>query len=73
MIEFSKTAGSSRHRKIMAEVQKHGTAQNEIEQLTYKELADATDDFSENSKIGEGGFGIVYKGHIKSIDQVCFL
>jgi hypothetical protein len=28
---------------------------------TYKELRDATNDFSPASKIGEGGFGSVYK------------
>uniref|UniRef100_A0A5B7A0E9 Protein kinase domain-containing protein n=1 Tax=Davidia involucrata TaxID=16924 RepID=A0A5B7A0E9_DAVIN len=33
---------------------------------TYKELRIATDDFSPTNKIGEGGFGSVYKGRLKN-------
>lgn len=32
-----------------------------VELFTYKELRHATDDFSDSNKIGEGGFGPVYK------------
>ncbi|XP_071725744.1 cold-responsive protein kinase 1-like [Rutidosis leptorrhynchoides] len=32
---------------------------------TYKELKSATDDFSPANKIGEGGFGPVYKGRLR--------
>ncbi|KAJ8467233.1 hypothetical protein OPV22_029785 [Ensete ventricosum] len=32
---------------------------------TYKELKNATDDFSPANKIGEGGFGSVYKGRLR--------
>nr|AMM42957.1 LRR-RLK [Vernicia montana] len=32
---------------------------------TYKELKNATEDFSPANKIGEGGFGSVYKGRLK--------
>uniref|UniRef100_A0A1J3FJ79 Putative LRR receptor-like serine/threonine-protein kinase n=1 Tax=Noccaea caerulescens TaxID=107243 RepID=A0A1J3FJ79_NOCCA len=31
----------------------------------YREIRQATDDFSAENKIGEGGFGSVYKGHLK--------
>ncbi|XP_044946018.1 L-type lectin-domain containing receptor kinase IX.1-like [Hordeum vulgare subsp. vulgare] len=31
----------------------------------YGELAIATDDFSDEKKLGEGGFGSVYRGHLK--------
>ncbi|CAH8378624.1 unnamed protein product [Eruca vesicaria subsp. sativa] len=31
-------------------------------QIDYRSIQTATDDFSENNKIGEGGFGDVYKG-----------
>ncbi|XP_057486176.1 cold-responsive protein kinase 1-like [Actinidia eriantha] len=34
--------------------------------FTYKELRIATDDFSPINKIGEGGFGSVYKGKLKN-------
>ncbi|XP_042483522.1 cold-responsive protein kinase 1-like [Macadamia integrifolia] len=32
---------------------------------TYRELKNATDDFDQANKIGEGGFGSVYKGRLK--------
>ncbi|CAL9193794.1 cold-responsive protein kinase 1-like [Musa acuminata AAA Group] len=32
---------------------------------SYKELSSATEDFSPGNKIGEGGFGSVYKGKLK--------
>ncbi|XP_019196924.1 PREDICTED: putative serine/threonine-protein kinase [Ipomoea nil] len=34
--------------------------------FSYNELAEATDDFSSRNKIGEGGFGSVYKGTLKN-------
>ncbi|KAA8527146.1 hypothetical protein F0562_008625 [Nyssa sinensis] len=37
-----------------------------VNQYTYKELRMATDDFSPTNKIGEGGFGSVYKGRLKN-------
>ncbi|XP_050220271.1 cold-responsive protein kinase 1 [Mercurialis annua] len=36
-----------------------------VKLYTYKELRNATDDFSADHKIGEGGFGSVYKGRLK--------
>ncbi|KAK1284275.1 putative LRR receptor-like serine/threonine-protein kinase [Acorus calamus] len=36
-----------------------------VRTYAYKELKHATDDFSEHNKIGEGGFGSVYKGRLK--------
>ncbi|KAL9148180.1 hypothetical protein ABFS82_12G025000 [Erythranthe guttata] len=32
--------------------------------FAYKDLASATDNFSDKKKLGEGGFGGVYKGHL---------
>ncbi|KAL4581073.1 hypothetical protein LXL04_017281 [Taraxacum kok-saghyz] len=37
--------------------------------FSYKELARATSNFSEQEKLGEGGFGGVYRGFIKEIDS----
>lgn len=37
--------------------------------FTYQELKDATQNFSTDSLIGEGGFGFVYKGQIGSSSQ----
>ncbi|CAN6684350.1 unnamed protein product [Malus baccata var. baccata] len=36
-----------------------------VKLFTYKELRIATEDFSPANKIGEGGFGSVYKGQLK--------
>ncbi|XP_076949192.1 putative serine/threonine-protein kinase PBL19 isoform X2 [Bidens hawaiensis] len=36
--------------------------------FTYAELRQATNDFTRLRKIGEGGFGCVYKGSIKPVD-----
>ncbi|KAI3796756.1 hypothetical protein L1987_39446 [Smallanthus sonchifolius] len=33
--------------------------------FTYRQIKAATDNFSDSNKLGEGGFGPVYKGHIK--------
>ncbi|XP_010694850.2 cold-responsive protein kinase 1 [Beta vulgaris subsp. vulgaris] len=41
------------------------TAIQNIKLYSYKELRAATDDFSPSNKIGEGGFGSVYKGNLK--------
>uniref|UniRef100_A0A7C9EMS4 Protein kinase domain-containing protein n=1 Tax=Opuntia streptacantha TaxID=393608 RepID=A0A7C9EMS4_OPUST len=37
-----------------------------IKLYSYKELRAVTDDFSPTNKIGEGGFGSVYKGKLKN-------
>uniref|UniRef100_A0A0E0P4X7 Protein kinase domain-containing protein n=1 Tax=Oryza rufipogon TaxID=4529 RepID=A0A0E0P4X7_ORYRU len=35
----------------------------------YNDLATATDNFSENRKLGEGAFGVVYSGFLKRLDR----
>ncbi|CAM0883266.1 unnamed protein product [Alopecurus aequalis] len=37
--------------------------------LTFKELSDATDMFSSNNLVGEGGFGMVYRGYLKDTKE----
>ncbi|XP_020580467.1 putative serine/threonine-protein kinase [Phalaenopsis equestris] len=37
---------------------------------TYKEMRQATNDFSPANKVGEGGFGCVYKGRLKNGEVV---
>ncbi|KAI0527146.1 hypothetical protein KFK09_002744 [Dendrobium nobile] len=39
---------------------------SKVKIYTYKELRQATNDFSPSNKIGEGGFGCVYKGRLKN-------
>jgi serine/threonine protein kinase len=37
-----------------------------ITKFTYKELSRVTENFSPSNKIGEGGFGSVYKGKLRN-------
>ncbi|KAM1356762.1 hypothetical protein ACFX13_031569 [Malus domestica] len=39
--------------------------------FSYSELAQATSNFDEGEKLGEGGFGVVYKGFIKVLKLMC--
>lgn len=41
------------------------SAIHDVHLYTYKQLRTATDDFNPLNKIGEGGFGSVYKGRLK--------
>ena len=38
--------------------------------LTFRELSAATNNFSCDNLVGEGGFGMVYKGHFKDTKEV---
>ncbi|MCI62515.1 L-type lectin-domain containing receptor kinase IX.1-like, partial [Trifolium medium] len=38
--------------------------------FSYQELLDATNNFEETLKLGQGGFGGVYKGYFKDTNSV---
>ncbi|GKV44213.1 hypothetical protein SLEP1_g51412 [Rubroshorea leprosula] len=38
--------------------------------FSYQDLASATNDFSQDRKLGEGGFGAVYKGYLADVDML---
>ncbi|XP_074267428.1 putative cysteine-rich receptor-like protein kinase 39 [Silene latifolia] len=47
-----------------------GLGDKEFEQYSFKSLRIATSEFSNENKLGEGGFGIVYKGTLKNGEQL---
>uniref|UniRef100_A0A7C9AHE2 Protein kinase domain-containing protein n=1 Tax=Opuntia streptacantha TaxID=393608 RepID=A0A7C9AHE2_OPUST len=48
-----------------SDLDEESAAIQNVKLYTYKELRAATDDFCPTNKIGEGGFGSVYKGKLK--------
>lgn len=66
----SKSGGGSDSKKE-ASVPKDGlNAHIAAQTFSFKELAAATKNFSQECLLGEGGFGRVYKGRLESIGQV---
>jgi serine/threonine protein kinase len=63
-------AGSCRQKYITEEIKKYGNVKNCGRIFKFKELIAATDNFSMDCMIGEGGFGRVYKGFLTSLNQV---
>lgn len=69
--EFSSQDGSG----TRAESKGHGQFPNSagrpsnLKVFTFPELKQATRNFSNSAKLGEGGFGCVFKGVIKSSDD----
>ncbi|KAL1556335.1 non-specific serine/threonine protein kinase [Salvia divinorum] len=65
-------------RKRFKKKTEHTTLQGEQEVVSaeesllydFKQLAAATDNFSNSNKLGEGGFGAVYKGKLQSGQQI---
>ncbi|XAR67462.1 Non-specific serine/threonine protein kinase [Bertholletia excelsa] len=60
---------ASRRRYIAEEIVKFGKGNITAKILTFQDLRDATQDFNPDNLLGEGGFGKVYKGHLKRLNQ----
>lgn len=60
----SKSANSASSSKSIPELYKE--RQHNLRVFTYNELREATNDFNKLLKVGEGGFGSVYKGTVLS-------
>ncbi|KAL8462557.1 hypothetical protein ACS0TY_032759 [Phlomoides rotata] len=67
---ISMKTDSSKRRYLAEEIDKLGKNNISADIFTFHELTSATQDFSPDALIGEGGFGRVYKGHLarKEID-----
>lgn len=61
----SKSANSASSSRSIPELYKE--RQHNLRVFTYEELAEATNGFNKLLKIGEGGFGSVYKGTLKPL------
>ncbi|XP_021765746.1 probable serine/threonine-protein kinase PBL19 [Chenopodium quinoa] len=62
----SKSANSASSSRSIPELYRE--KQHNLRVFTYNELREATNDFNKLLKVGEGGFGSVYKGTIKPIN-----
>ncbi|KAM7500947.1 hypothetical protein LguiA_025361 [Lonicera macranthoides] len=67
---MSMHSGATKQRLIAEEILRYGNAKPAAEVFTFRELATATDNFSQDLLVGEGGFGRVYKGTITHKNQI---
>ncbi|GMP64819.1 hypothetical protein CsSME_00025909 [Camellia sinensis var. sinensis] len=66
MLKCGRKGGRDKSEKLSTQFDAELQGVNNVNLYTYKELRTATDDFSHANKIGEGGFGSVYKGRLKN-------
>ncbi|KAL0363241.1 UNVERIFIED_CONTAM: putative serine/threonine-protein kinase PBL23 [Sesamum calycinum] len=66
----SMSVGGNKQRMVAEDVVRHGNMGAPAEVYTFRELASATENFSLKLLLGEGGFGRVYKGCLKTTNQV---
>ncbi|CAH9139594.1 unnamed protein product [Cuscuta epithymum] len=67
---ISMRSGVSKKKMIAEDILRFGEMRVAAELFTFHELAKATDNFNPELLVGEGGFGRVYKGHIRRTNQI---
>ncbi|XP_031127028.1 probable serine/threonine-protein kinase PBL23 isoform X1 [Ipomoea triloba] len=67
---ISMKTGMSKQKQLAEDIMRYGDIKIAAEVYTFRELASATDNFNPELLVGEGGFGRVYKGHIKRTNQI---
>jgi hypothetical protein len=67
---ISSKSDVTRHVYAAEEILRITTQNIPSQVLSFKELSDATDKFSCNNLVGEGGFGMVYRGYLKDTKEV---
>lgn len=66
-----KSAAKGKRRPMADDVEKSLVGQKISAQVfTFRQMATATNNFSIENLVGEGGFGRVYKGYIQGVDKV---
>lgn len=63
---------TGKQRELGEEMQEIGSPKISSQVFTFRQMAAATNNFSPECLVGEGGFGRVYKGYIPGVNQVCF-
>ncbi|KAL7088712.1 hypothetical protein ACP275_13G144500 [Erythranthe tilingii] len=67
---ISMNACGTKQRLIAEDILRHGNVRVPSEVFTFRELANATENFNPELLVGEGGFGRVYKGHLNKTNQI---
>ncbi|XP_058093435.1 probable serine/threonine-protein kinase PBL23 [Magnolia sinica] len=67
---ISMKSDAAKQRAIAEEIVKIGNGAAATHTFTFRELAAATKNFKSDCLLGEGGFGRVYKGHLRKSNQV---
>ena len=70
IIVFFFLADSAKHRAQAGEILRIGNHNIPSRVFTFSELVDATNSFSLENMLGEGGFGRVYRGYIRDTMEV---
>ncbi|CAA0825177.1 Protein kinase superfamily protein [Striga hermonthica] len=65
----SMNAGGGKQRILAEDILRNGV-RPPSEVFTFREVANATENFNPDLLVGEGGFGRVYKGYLKKTNQV---
>lgn len=61
--------GKKKQQQMLESVAGHKSS---AQTFTFRQMANATNNFSIENLVGEGGFGRVYKGYIPGVEKVFF-
>ncbi|TKW26045.1 hypothetical protein SEVIR_3G160200v4 [Setaria viridis] len=65
LLKYTASGGTPRSRGSTSDMESGSVHSLQTHHFTYEELEEATNSFSGAMEIGDGGFGTVYKGHLR--------